>query len=108
VLFGDEETAGFIDEQQLRLVLPELYPEPSEFEVEGSSTGNHSDSPMPTLHKHGKQRKASLRAAQQENEEAQIRRVMRECSGNRTEAARQLGIGRTTLWRKLRAHGGPV
>ena len=27
------------------------------------------------------------------------------CSGNREEAARRLGIGKTTIWRKLREYG---
>ncbi|HSN13592.1 MAG TPA: helix-turn-helix domain-containing protein [Anaeromyxobacteraceae bacterium] len=30
-----------------------------------------------------------------------MRRVLEECGGNQTEAARRLGIGRSTLWRKL-------
>lgn len=34
-----------------------------------------------------------------------IARVLRECGGNRSEAARRLGIDRTTLWRKLRNEG---
>ncbi len=31
--------------------------------------------------------------------------VLRRCGGSPAEAARALGIGRTTLWRKLRAWG---
>ncbi|HOZ49082.1 MAG TPA: helix-turn-helix domain-containing protein [Candidatus Hydrogenedentes bacterium] len=30
-----------------------------------------------------------------------IGRTLRQCKGNRAEAARRLGIGRNTLWRKL-------
>lgn len=37
-----------------------------------------------------------------EVEAKHIRDVLRQCRGNRTEAARLLGIGRNTLWRKLR------
>ncbi len=38
-------------------------------------------------------------------EEEHIRRVLARHRGNATAAARQLGISRTTLWRKLRAYG---
>ncbi len=31
--------------------------------------------------------------------------VLDKCGGNKTKAARELGIGRTTLWRKLKAYG---
>ncbi|MBW7865591.1 MAG: hypothetical protein GX580_11895 [Candidatus Hydrogenedens sp.] len=37
-------------------------------------------------------------------ERGHIERVLRECRGNQAEAARLLGIGRNTLWRKLRAY----
>ena len=38
-------------------------------------------------------------------EEALIRRVLDECAGNRSRAARELGINRTTLYNKLRSYG---
>ena len=42
-----------------------------------------------------------------ESELQMIERVLAECDGNRQEAARRLGIGRATLWRKLnRARNG--
>jgi DNA-binding NtrC family response regulator len=37
-------------------------------------------------------------------ERAHIEGVLRGCKGNRAEAARRLGIGRNTLWRKLRRY----
>jgi len=82
VLVGDE-AAGGIDARQLRLVVPELFRE------RGGGDGVRG-----------------LAAVRQESEAAQIQRVLRECGGNRTEAARRLGIGRTTLWRKLGARAG--
>jgi two-component system, NtrC family, response regulator HydG len=40
-------------------------------------------------------------------EEEHIRRVLARHRGNATAAARQLGISRTTLWRKLKQYGIP-
>jgi len=42
-----------------------------------------------------------------EVEKEHIRRVLELHRGNATSAAKQLGISRTTLWRKLRAYGIP-
>jgi transcriptional regulator of acetoin/glycerol metabolism len=46
----------------------------------------------------------SLPAAGSE-EAAVIERVVAECGGNMSEAAKRLGVGRSTLYRKLRARG---
>ncbi|HOJ32221.1 MAG TPA: helix-turn-helix domain-containing protein [Candidatus Hydrogenedentes bacterium] len=35
-------------------------------------------------------------------ERLHIQRVLRQCKNNRAEAARRLGIGRNTLWRKIK------
>jgi len=43
----------------------------------------------------------SLASHRQETERQMIERVLEECGGDRTLAAQRLGIGRTTLWRKL-------
>jgi len=39
------------------------------------------------------------------SEEQAIRQAMAQCAGDRTRAARVLGIGRTTLYRKLKVYG---
>ena len=39
-------------------------------------------------------------------ERLHILAVLRKAKGNQAEAARLLGIGRNTLWRKLRRYGG--
>jgi DNA-binding NtrC family response regulator len=41
----------------------------------------------------------------EEAERRHIEQVLRACKGNRTQAARILGIGRNTLWRKLKDTG---
>jgi propionate catabolism operon transcriptional regulator len=46
---------------------------------------------------------ADLRRARGAEEAAVIHRVIDECDGNMTEAAKRLGVGRSTLYRKLRA-----
>ncbi len=38
-------------------------------------------------------------------EQAHIRRVLEHCQWNRTRAARELGIGYNTLWRKMKKYG---
>jgi propionate catabolism operon transcriptional regulator len=43
-----------------------------------------------------------LRALRRADERSHVERVLEECGGDQGEAARRLGIGRTTLWRKLR------
>jgi DNA-binding NtrC family response regulator len=43
-----------------------------------------------------------------EVERRHIRRVIAACDGNLSQAARALGIGRTTLYRKLEQYGEPV
>lgn len=42
----------------------------------------------------------------EEVESKHIQEVLRLCKNNRAEAARVLGIGRNTLWRKLKKMGG--
>ncbi|MFO0600165.1 MAG: sigma-54 dependent transcriptional regulator [Myxococcaceae bacterium] len=41
----------------------------------------------------------------EEAERRHVLRVLEACGGQQTDAARVLGIGRTTLWRKLRGYG---
>ena len=45
-------------------------------------------------------------ASLEDAERRHIEAVLRDCRGNRAEAARRLGIGRNTLWRKLRRYKG--
>ncbi len=84
VLFADRDSTARIGEEELRAVLPELYDllEPAE-EEEAAET--------------------DLRSARGAQEQALVRRVLEECGGNQSEAAKRLGIGRSTLYRKLKA-----
>jgi transcriptional regulator, propionate catabolism operon regulatory protein len=49
---------------------------------------------------------AGLSQRKSEIEMQLIRRVLAECDGDRDEACKRLGIGRTTLWRKLNHNKG--
>jgi transcriptional regulator of acetoin/glycerol metabolism len=47
----------------------------------------------------------SARAGSPDEERARILAALDETRGNRSQAAELLGMGRTTLWRKMREHG---
>jgi len=75
--------ADAVGEAELRGVLPEL------FDAAPAADGR------------------DLRAARGAQERALIRRALDECGGNQSAAAKRLGIGRATLWRKLNGRGSP-
>ncbi|WP_242335107.1 propionate catabolism operon regulatory protein PrpR [Anaeromyxobacter sp. SG66] len=79
-LFVDRGPRTRIPEEELRAAMPEVFEHPV---------------PAPAASS------ADLRAARDALERAHVERVLAECGGNQTEAARRLGIGRTTLYRKL-------
>ena len=64
--------------ERLRLIAPELFDGPSESSPQG------------------------LQQLQTAQEVDHLRQVLAACGGDRQQAARQLGISRTTLWRKLK------
>jgi propionate catabolism operon transcriptional regulator len=70
---------GAIELADVRAVLPELFEDDAE--------------PAPAA--------GDLRSTRDTQERALIQRVLAECDGNQTAAAKRLGIGRATLWRKL-------
>ncbi len=80
VLFGGADQAGPLEEE-LRSVVPELF---------GTRRARRGDSAD------------GLRSLRRSDERAHVLRVLADCEGDQGEAARRLGIGRTTLWRKLR------
>jgi propionate catabolism operon transcriptional regulator len=67
---------------ELRDVVPEIFARVA------------SDNDSPVLARHKRELEVDL-----------IKRVLAECGGDRDEACKRLGIGRTTLWRKLRQAG---
>ncbi|HSM92578.1 MAG TPA: propionate catabolism operon regulatory protein PrpR [Anaeromyxobacteraceae bacterium] len=79
LLFADPEAGHRPGEADLRAVVPEL------FDAHGGEQPSRTD----------------LRAAREAQDLAHVRRVMEECNGNAARAARQLGISRSTLYRKL-------
>ena len=50
-------------------------------------------------------RRRSLRGSSREAERREIEAALSRCGGNRSRAAAELGIGRTTLWKKMRELG---
>ena len=81
VFCSDPGRPGAPTEPELRSLVPELFEEESRREP---------DAPL-------------LRAANRRSELGHILRTMEDCGGDQAEACRRLGIGRTTLWRKLKA-----
>jgi propionate catabolism operon transcriptional regulator len=79
VLYADAD--GAVDERELRNVIPELYGKRRRGGADGQT----------------------LRSVRNGNEREHVLRVLADCGGDLAEAAKRLGIGRTTLWRKLRA-----
>ncbi|OGA66831.1 MAG: hypothetical protein A3G81_10880 [Betaproteobacteria bacterium RIFCSPLOWO2_12_FULL_65_14] len=67
-------------EQDLRSIVPEL------FESDASAEAGAE----------------LLKSAKQKNELSHILKIIEDCGGDQAEACRRLGIGRTTLWRKLK------
>ena len=78
VLYADRDPGTRVTEEELRAVMPEVY-------ERAAPVAPRSD----------------LRVARAAQERALVERVVAECGGNQAEAARRLGIGRTTLYRKL-------
>jgi propionate catabolism operon transcriptional regulator len=92
LLFADEASGPAVDAAALRAIMPELAEGGLvEVEVGGPSPRLALPAPAP----------AGLRAARRHQELALVRQVVAGCGGNLSEAARRLGIGRTTLYRKL-------
>ncbi len=78
-------------------VTPELY---AEHKLALSPSG---DAPA-TAHLAG-DHAPDLKHRQAQAERADILAALQACGGDRAQAASRLGISRTTLWRKLKAHG---
>jgi propionate catabolism operon transcriptional regulator len=75
-----------VNEAHLRVFVPELFEDAAAAQDAKEADGD-------------------LRSARDLQEQAVIRRVLEECGGNQTEAARRLRVARSTLWRKLNARG---
>jgi two-component system response regulator HydG len=62
----------------------------------------------PPLREEGGTDLSATRGTLEEMERIRIREALRECSGNKKEAARKLGIHRSTLYAKIRKYGMKV
>lgn len=74
------------DPLEMRLIVPELF----------ADDAGTREAPTGT---------PGLRSTSRNAESTHILKTIEECGGNRVEACRRLGIGRTTLWRKLKMLG---
>lgn len=84
LLFADPNISMQMAARRLPEIVPEFFERrPSE----GDPSGEMPD---------------TLKDFVQRAEYQHIREILKECRGNVTEAARRLGLSRTTLWRKLR------
>lgn len=80
VYYSDMEAVDRVDPDQLGAVVPEIF-----------AGSQQPAEPM------------RLRTAGRVNELEHIKKIIDECRGDKVEACRRLGIGRTTLWRKLKS-----
>ncbi|MCK0507535.1 propionate catabolism operon regulatory protein PrpR [Aromatoleum anaerobium] len=87
VFCGDLGQNESPDPLEMRLIVPELF-------VEDAAAGEAPAGPQ------------GLRSTSRNAELTHILKTIEECGGNQVEACRRLGIGRTTLWRKLKMLGG--
>ena len=87
VVAGDQALAG---KRGARAALLELAPE-----LLDAAPAGKAASPQPH----------TLRTGRMQDERERILAVLAECGGDRAAACQRLGIGRTTLWRKLRQFG---
>lgn len=78
---------GNIDEKCLARLIPELFEQP--------------EAPSFSQHSHQQEMK-DLRTVSKAAEQQHVLQALEACDGNLDEAARQLGISRSTLWRRLR------
>ena len=70
-----------------------------------SLTGSDSTEPRPRLPRHHAEAAVSRTVIGSDSERQQLVSALARCSGNKAEAARLLGIPRSTFFSKLRRHG---
>jgi propionate catabolism operon transcriptional regulator len=94
LLFADEGGAARVDEAALAEVMPEVLEAGAPGHADLTRAGTAAPAaPAPAPE--------DLRAAREADELRHIRRVVAECGGNLSAAARRLRVGRSTLYRKL-------
>jgi propionate catabolism operon transcriptional regulator len=98
LLFSDEGGEARADEAALAEVMPELADRAPAPRSLAAAPGPTAGTGRPGDDAIGAQ---GLKGALRTQELEHIQRVVAGCGGNLSEAARRLGVGRTTLYRKL-------
>lgn len=85
-----------VDRDMIYRQLSEIYedPEEGEYQLEDHISGERVSFGMP-----------DFRTKAEKEEYERLMEALRVCGGRRTEAAAVLGIGRTSLWRKMKKYG---
>ena len=89
---GDLAQGRGIDQHWLRSLVPEFFEKPTR--VDGIDALSTAESVSAV---------SDLRSLSKAAEMSHIKQVLDDCEGNLENAARQLGISRSTLWRRLRS-----